>query len=220
MGTPERLKKVTKDYLSGKIKRLNLKNKRKAIFLDRDGTINYEVGNLVDTEKFKILPKTAEAIKLINSSEYLAIVVTNQPMVAKGLIKIKDIKKIHDKMEWLLGLEGAKLDGIYYCPHHPEKGFPGENKKYTIPCECRKPLPGMLNMAEKEFNIDLRNSWIIGDSERDILAGFNAGTKTILIKENQEKLAQCRIKTKKTKDLYLAVKIIIGQKNNNQQPRN
>ena len=209
MGTPKRFKQVTKDCLTGKIKRLNMKNKRRAIFLDRDGTINYDPGNLSDINNFKLLPNTEKAIKLINSSEYLAIVVSNQPMVAKGLINIQEINEINKKMEILLGEKGAKLDGIYFCPHHPDKGYPGENPKYTIQCACRKPQIGMLTKAGKDFNINLPPSWIIGDSERDIIAGLNAKIKTILIKKNQEKFDKCRPKTKKAKDLYSAVKLIL-----------
>ncbi len=209
MGTPERLEQVRKDCTSGKIKKLNMKNKKAAIFLDRDGTINYDPGNLSDIKGFRLLPQTAEAIKLINSSGYLAIVVSNQPMVAKGLLEIKDVKEIHKKMETLLGMEGAKLDAVYFCPHHPDKGYPKENPEYTIQCDCRKPQIGMLKKAQKDFNIDLSKSCIIGDSERDIIAGKNAGIKTILIRKNQEKLEKCRVETKRAENLYSAVKLIL-----------
>lgn len=210
MGTPKRFKQVTKDCLAGKIKRLNMKNKRRAIFLDRDGTINYDPGNLAKIKDFRLLPKIAEAIKLINSSEYLAISISNQPMVAKGLLNIEDVKEINKKMETLLGKKGTKLDGIYFCPHHPDKGYPGENPKYTIQCDCRKPQPGMIKKAQKDLNIDLTKSWTIGNSERDIIAGANAKVKTILVKKNQEKFEKCRIKpTKKANDLYSAVKLVI-----------
>jgi len=209
MGTPDRLKQVTKDYLNGKIKKLNLKNKRKTIFLDRDGTINYDPGNLSRIDDFKLLPKTAQAIKLINSSEYLACVVTNQPMIAKGLLTLKKLDEIHKKMDTLLGQQGAKIDNLYFCPHHPDKGYLGENRKYTIQCNCRKPQIGMIKQATQDFNVDLKQSWIIGDSEKDILAGLNAGLKIILVKKNQKRFDQLRIKSKKTNDLYSAIKYII-----------
>lgn len=212
MGTPERLKQVNKDFLSGKIGKFNLRNKQKAVFLDRDGVINYDSGNLADINKFYLLPRTTKAIKLINDSDFLAIVATNQPVVAKGLTTIKDVERINKKMETLLGMQGAKLDGVYFCPHHPERGYPDENKKYTIQCECRKPQIGMLKKAEKFFNIDLRHSWFVGDSERDIIAGKNAGTKTVLVKKNQKNFEKCRVETKKAKDLYSAVKFILNQK--------
>ncbi|MBU1289749.1 D-glycero-beta-D-manno-heptose 1,7-bisphosphate 7-phosphatase [Patescibacteria group bacterium] len=208
MGTPERLKQVTKDYLSGKIKRLNIKNKRRAIFLDRDGVINYDPDNLSDINDFKLLSGAAKATKLINSSEYLSILVTNQPMVAKGFITFKDLEQIHKKMETLLGEKGAKLDGIYFCPHHPEKNFPGV-PKLRIKCDCRKPKPGMIFRARKDYNIDLKKSWIIGDSQRDIEAGINAGIKTILVKKNQRKFEECQIKTKRTNNIYSAVRYVL-----------
>lgn len=213
MGTPERLKKVRKDYQSGKIKRLNIENKRKAIFLDRDGVINYDPGDLSNINNFKLLPNVIKAIKLINWSEYLAIVITNQPMIAKGLISFKGVNEIHKKMETLLGLKGVKLDTIYFCPHHPDKGYPGENSKYTIQCDCRKPQIGMIKKAEKDFNIDLANSWIIGDSKKDIIAGINAKMNTILIKKNQQRFEKCPFKTKRANDLCSAVKLIINKSN-------
>jgi len=208
MGTPERLKQVTKDYLNNKIQRLNSKNKRKAIFLDRDGTINYDTDNLSNIDDFKFLPKIAQAIKLINSSEYLLCVVTNQPVLARGLLSFKDLDKIHKKMDTLLGQQGAKIDKLYFCPHHPEKEFPGV-PELRIKCNCRKPKPGMILKAAKELNIDLTNSWIIGDSWRDIEAGRNAKINTILIKRNQQKFEKCQFRTKKTNDLYSAVKLIL-----------
>lgn len=212
MGTPKRLKQVTKDCLSGKIKRLNIKNKRAAIFLDRDGTINYDPGNLSKIDGFKLLPRATEAIKLINASEHLAVVISNQPGVAKGFLNTKDLEEIHKKMETLLGAEGAKLDGIYYCPHHPDRGYPGENSKYTVQCDCRKPQPGMLKKAQRNLNINLSKSWIVGDSERDVIAGKNVGIKTILIKKNQEKFEKCRVDTQTAKNLHSAVKFILKQK--------
>ena len=121
-------------------------------------------------------------IKKINESEFLAIIITNQPAVAKGFCLIENINEIHRKMETVLGESGAKLDGIYFCPHHPEKGLKGENPKYKIKCSCRKPGIGMLQKAAKDFNIDLEGSYFIGDSFRDILCGKNAGMKTCGLK--------------------------------------
>lgn len=182
MGTPDRLQKVRKDYDSGKIKRLNLKNKRKAIFLDRDGVINKEVDQLSKIEDFILYDFTAEAIKKINESEYLAIIVTNQPMIAKGFISKNDLNEIHKKLETELGLKGAKIDAIYCCPHHPKKGFAGERPELKIKCKCRKPEIGLLLRAKKDFNIDFKKSYLIGDKTGDILAGKRAGCKTVLLK--------------------------------------
>lgn len=185
MGTLDRLKAVKKDYFSGRIRRLSKANQRKAIFLDRDGVINKNVGLLHKIEDFDLLPNIAKAIKKINNSEFLAIVVTNQPVVARNLCSIEELEEIHKKMETLLGREGAKLDGIYYCPHHPDKGFPEENPKYKIKCNCRKPKIGLLKKAQKDFNIDLENSYFIGDCFRDILCGKKVGMTTIGVKTGE-----------------------------------
>ena len=182
MGTPERLRKVKQDYLSGKIKRLNLKNKRKAVFLDRDGVINKEVDQLSKMKDLKVYNFAAKAIKKINDSDYLTILVTNQPMIAKGFMTEADLNEMHKKMETILGLKGAKIDAIYYCPHHPEKGFLGEVPALKIRCNCRKPKTGLFLKAKKEFNIDFEKSFLIGDQVNDILAGKKIGCKTILVK--------------------------------------
>ena len=184
MGTPERYEAVCRDYQNGTVHAKNLKNKQKAIFLDRDGTINKYVDFLHKIEDFELLPGVSEAIKKINASGYLAVVVTNQPVVARGELTEEELKLIHDKMETLLGEQGAYLDRIYYCPHHPQSGFPGEIPELKISCECRKPKPGMLLKAAQELNIDLSQSWMIGDGEHDIKAGKAAGCKTALIGEN------------------------------------
>ena len=181
MGTPERYFSVCKDFISGKIAAKNLRNKQKAIFLDRDGTINKYVGFLRRVEEFELIDGVAEAIRKVNDSGYLAIVVTNQPVIARGELTFEHLDRIHQKMETLLGEEGAYLDAIYYCPHHPHKGYKGEIPKLKIECECRKPKPGMLLKAAQDFNIDLAQSWIIGDTESDVLAGKSAGCRTILI---------------------------------------
>lgn len=183
MGTPERYYSVCEDFKAGRVQSKNLSNKQKAIFLDRDGTINKYVGFLREIEQFELLPNTSEAIKKINDSGYLAIVVTNQPVVARGEVTFEQLDQIHNKMETLLGKDGAYLDGIYFCPHHPHKGFEGEIPELKVECECRKPKPGMLLQAAKDFNIDLSKSWMIGDSDNDILAGENAGCFTARVTE-------------------------------------
>jgi len=182
IGTPERLTKVRQDYASEKIKNLNLKNKRKAVFLDRDGVINKEIDQLSRIKDFKIYSFAAKAIKKINDSGYLAIIITNQPMIAKGFMTEADLNEIHKKLETELGLKGAKIDAIYYCPHHPKKGFKGEVPELKIKCNCRKPKIGLFLKAGKEFNINLKKSYLIGDQAIDILAGKRAGCKTVLVK--------------------------------------
>lgn len=184
MGTPDRYYTVCKDIKEGRVTCKNLRNKQKAVFLDRDGTINKYVGFLRNIDDFELIDGVAEAIRRINDSGYLAIVVTNQPVIARGEVTIEDLEKIHNKMETLLGRQGAYLDTIYYCPHHPYKGYEGEVPGLKIECECRKPKPGMLLKAAEEFNIILENSWMIGDNESDIIAGKMAGCKTALIGTN------------------------------------
>lgn len=181
MGTPERFYAVEKDFKEGTVHGKNLANKQRAVFIDRDGTINKYVGFLTDIEDFELIDGVTDAIKKINSSSYLAIVVTNQPVVARGEVSFSELDQIHNKMETLLGKEGAYLDAIYYCPHHPHKGYEGEVEELKIDCECRKPKPGMLLKAAGDFNIDLTRSWMIGDGENDIKAGNAAGCRTILI---------------------------------------
>lgn len=190
MGTPERYYSVCKDCKEGKISAKNLKNKQKAIFLDRDGTINKYVGFLRNIDNFELIDGVAEAIRKINESGYLAVVVTNQPVVARGEVSFEELEEIHNKMETLLGKEGAYLDAIYYCPHHPHKGYEGERPELKIDCDCRKPKPGMLLKAAVDFNIDLSRSWMVGDGENDIQAGINAGCKTVLLSNGNESYGQ------------------------------
>lgn len=189
MGTPERYEAVCRDVASGRVKERNLKNKQKAVFLDRDGTINRYVGFLRDIEDMELLPGAAKAIRKINASGYLAIVVTNQPVIARGEVSPDQLTEIHHKLETLLGEEGAYLDAIYYCPHHPDKGFAGERPEYKIECGCRKPKPGMLLQAAEEFHIDLECSWMVGDSENDVKAGLAAGCKTVLLEKEKKSCA-------------------------------
>ncbi|HAP8953303.1 D-glycero-beta-D-manno-heptose 1,7-bisphosphate 7-phosphatase [Enterococcus faecium] len=181
MGTPNRYYAVCEDFKAGRVKGKNLQNKQKAVFLDRDGTINQYVGFLSHIDEFELIEGTEEAIKKINAAGYLAIVITNQPVIARGEVSIEELEEIHNKMETLLGYKGAYLDAIYYCPHHPHKGYEGERPELKFDCECRKPKPGMLIQAATDFNIDLSQSWMIGDGENDIKAGQAAGCKTALV---------------------------------------
>lgn len=192
MGTPERYAQVSDDYLSGKVERRSLSHRQKAIFLDRDGTLNKYVGFLTDINDFELLPGVSEAIKCINNSEYLAIVITNQPVIARGEVTFEELNEIHNKMETLLGRDGAYLDGIYFCPHHPHSGYEGEVKELKIDCDCRKPKPGMFFKASEDFNIDLKQSYMIGDSDNDMEAGGNAGCKCIKIERDGNLLSAVR----------------------------
>ena len=181
MGTPDRYAAVCADFANGVVQAKNLRSKQRAIFLDRDGTLNKYVGFLRNIDEFELVSGAAEAVRLINASGCLAIAATNQPVIARGEVTFDEIAMIHNKMETLLGHEGAYLDAIYFCPHHPHKGYEGEVPELKIECECRKPKAGMLLKAAEDFNIDLSQSWIIGDGENDILAGKAAGCKTALI---------------------------------------
>lgn len=193
MGTPERFYSVCKDCKEGRISAKNLKHKQKVIFLDRDGTINKYVGFLKNIDDFELIDGVTPAIRKINESGYLAIVVTNQPVIARGEVSFEKLEEIHNKMETLLGKEGAYLDAIYYCPHHPHKGYEGERPELKIDCNCRKPKPGMLLKAAEDFNIDLSQSWMIGDGENDVRAGINAGCKTVLLGNGDENYGQTEI---------------------------
>lgn len=186
MGTPERFYSVSRDFAAGVVESKNLGHKQKAIFLDRDGTINKYVGFLRSIDDFELCEGAAEAIRLINESGYLAIVVTNQPVIARGEVTTSQLQDIHNKMETLLGEQGAYLDELYYCPHHPDKGFDGEVAELKIDCSCRKPKPGMLLSAVNDFNIDLSVSWMIGDGKNDVRAGQAAGCRTVLISADSE----------------------------------
>lgn len=205
MGTPERFHQVEEDFKKGTVQAKNLKNKQKAIFLDRDGTINKYVGFLRKEEGFELIDGVAEAVKKINHSGYLAIVVTNQPVIARGEVTFEGLQTIHNKMETLLGKEGAYLDGIYFCPHHPHKGYEGEVSELKIDCDCRKPKPGMLLKAAEDFNIDLSQSYMVGDGENDIKAGMAAGCKTVLLNTECEYHGQdiCVASLKAFVDQYL-----------------
>lgn len=194
MGTPERYNAVQRDFKKGIVKSKNLSNKQKAVFLDRDGTINKYVGFLKNEKQFELISGAGEAIKKINESGFLVIVCTNQPVIARGEVTFSQLENIHKKMETLLGLEGAYLDAVYYCPHHPNKGYKGEIAELKVDCDCRKPKPGMLLKAAEKFNIDLAKSWMVGDSDNDIEAGKKAGCKTVLInKENKANLSKADI---------------------------
>lgn len=184
MGTPDRFYSVIEDIKTGKIKAKNLSHKQKAVFLDRDGTINKHIGFLKNIQDFVLIEGVSEAIKKINKSGYLAIVITNQPVIARGEVTLEELQEIHNKMETLLGEKGTYIDDIFFCPHHPHKGFEGERPEYKIDCECRKPKPGMILKAAEKYNIDLTQSWMVGDSKNDVEAGLNAGCNVALIGEN------------------------------------
>ena len=181
MGTPDRYKTVNMEVQNGIPSLLSDKAKRRCVFLDRDGVINEEVGHLSNINDFKLLENVSKAIRSLNSAGFLVICITNQPVVARGELTEDGLSLIHMKMEAELGKEGAYLDHIYHCPHHPDGGFSGEITSLKIECECRKPNSGMLVQAIEDFGIDPLKSWMIGDHMRDISAGKAVGARTILV---------------------------------------
>jgi histidinol-phosphate phosphatase family protein len=181
IGTPERYDRISAQYAAGIVQRSSLATPQRAVFLDRDGTIVPDKDCLRKTEDLELFPHAAEAIHKLNLAGWRTVVVTNQPVIAKGWCTEAELKNIHNKLESLLGREHAFLDRIYYCPHHPEKGFAGERPELKIKCDCRKPGIGMIQQAVKELNIDLAGSWLIGDTVTDLQTAKNAGVKSILV---------------------------------------
>jgi histidinol-phosphate phosphatase family protein len=175
------LERVTRHFACGKVTARNFDHPSPAVFLDRDGTLNREVNWLSDPGQIALLPGAAQAIRSLNSSGLLAVLVTNQPVIARGECSEEDLEKIHARLEFLLGLEGAYLDAIYYCPHHPDKGFPNERTDLKIACTCRKPATGMIDLAARELNIDLSKSWFIGDTTTDMETARRAGLRSVLV---------------------------------------
>ncbi|MFH2074869.1 MAG: HAD family hydrolase [Pseudomonadota bacterium] len=152
--------------------------KQAAVFLDRDGTINEEIGYMDRLEKLRLIPGAAEAIRLINESGMKTIVVTNQSGVARNVFDEASVDEVHARLRDMLRAEGAFLDGVYYCPHHPTEG----RGDYLRTCDCRKPAPGLLLRAAEELRLDLARSYMVGDTLKDIEAGTRAGVKGILVR--------------------------------------
>ena len=181
VGTVDRINATVEELKSGLIQSKNLKNKQRAIFLDRDGTINVSKGFISKADDLELIPGTIDAIKAINKSGALAIVITNQPVIARGECSFEELHNIHNKLKTLLGEKGAFVDDIFYCPHHPDKGFEGEVPELKFDCECRKPKTGMIDEAVKKYNIDLSKSYMVGDSTMDLETARNAGIKSVLV---------------------------------------
>jgi histidinol-phosphate phosphatase family protein len=182
IGTPDRYDRVCAEYASGVVERGSLAVKQRAVFLDRDGTLNEEVDGVCRPEDLRLIEGAAEAVYLLNRQGVRTVLVTNQPVVAKGFCTERDVRAVHNKLESLLGASHAFLDRIYFCPHHPEKGFPGERPELKIRCDCRKPGIGMIHQAQADLNIDLTRSWMIGDTSTDIQTARAAGLKSVLVR--------------------------------------
>ena len=217
IGNKQRLAQASKDLKSGKVQMFNFRNKRCAIFLDRDGTIN-ETGGIagVKVSDLEIFPFIPRVIKKINDHGFLVIIISNQAAIAKGFLTFDDVANVHKKLEARLGLVGAKIDGIYFCPHYPEKGFDGEVMSLKKICSCRKPKIGLIKKAASDFNIDLRKSFFVGDTTIDAKTAENAGLKFIgvstghALKDNNYKI---KSGVKIVKNLSHAIGIIAKIKN-------
>ncbi|MCG6534915.1 MAG: HAD family hydrolase [Syntrophales bacterium LBB04] len=170
-----------------------------AVFLDRDGTINEEVGYLDSLNKLVIYPQAYSAIKMINDSGMKAIVITNQSGVARGYFTEEFVKQLHGNIQELLNARGAYIDAFYYCPHHPEGQEP-----YRRHCLCRKPEAGLLREAAKQMNISLEQSYMIGDMAKDIEAGFKAGLQGILVRTGYGKETEKEIGAGEINPAYIA----------------
>lgn len=182
IGTVGRLEQAVRDFIRGKIQRLSKgSSKRPAIFFDRDGTLVDYVEQLHAPRDLALYRFSAPALKAVNDSDFLSFLITNQPVVARGLLDINGVKEMNNKLSTLLGEGGAYLDDIFFCPHHPDKGYTGENSAFKVICECRKPKTLMIRSAARKYNVDLKNSWIIGDSTVDVQTGVNAGLRTALV---------------------------------------
>jgi histidinol-phosphate phosphatase family protein len=181
-GTPERLDRVAADVASGLVEQSSLDVARPAVLLDRDGTINEEVSYVRRPEQFRLIPGAARGIRLLRQAGYRIAVVTNQPVVARGECTFAELQRIHNFMEMELSGEGAFVDGIYFCPHHPHSGFPGEVRELKRECSCRKPRGGLVEQAVRELNLDLARSWLVGDSTGDLETARICGLRSILLR--------------------------------------
>ena len=180
-GTTDRLSIVVADMASGRVGEGSLETPAPAVFLDRDGTLIDDPGYIANPEQIRPFPGVGQALRRLNRSRYLAVLASNQPVVARGEVDERGLKLIHNRLEQLLGRDHAYLDAIYYCPHHPDRGFPGERPEYKIACNCRKPATGMIERAVAEMNIGPINSWMIGDTSVDVETAARANLRSVVL---------------------------------------
>ena len=180
-GTPVRLERVRNALTSGAIRRASLDEPQRAVFLDRDGTLNVEHGLIRRAEDLEVFPFVGSAIRRLNEAEWRTVLVSNQPIIARGEVTEAELRRIHARLETEIGRDHAYLDRIYVCPHHPDRGFPGERTELKIRCDCRKPEPGLILQAQRDLNINLANSWYIGNSTPDLGAAEKAEVSSILV---------------------------------------
>jgi histidinol-phosphate phosphatase family protein len=182
IGTPQRYDRISAEYEAGVVQRSSLGTPQRAVFLDRDGTLVPDKDCLRTADELELFPDAGAAIRTLNHAGWRTVVATNQPVIAKGWCTEAELQRMHNKLETLLGQEHAFLDRIYFCPHHPDSGFAGERKELKIRCDCRKPAIGMIHQAVAELNIDLKQSWLVGDTTTDVLTARNAGLKSALVR--------------------------------------
>jgi histidinol-phosphate phosphatase family protein len=182
IGTPGRYDRICLEYAAGVIQRSSLAVPQRAVFLDRDGTLVVDRDGMRSADDLELLPGAAAALRELNHHGWRTVLVTNQPVVAKGWCTEAEVERMHRKLETLLGREGAFLDRIYYCPHHPEAGFEGERRELKMACACRKPGTGMIVAARRDLHIDAGQSWLIGDTTTDMETARRAGLRGVLVR--------------------------------------
>lgn len=176
----------------------------RGVFLDRDGTINEEVCYLSHENQFKLIDGTVEAIRLLRQSGFKVVLFTNQAGVARGYFSERTVHRIHQVMTDMLQAQNAHLDGIYYCPHHPTSGI----GLYRIACSCRKPKPGMLERAARELNIDLKQSFVVGDKVSDLEAGYAVDCRTVLVRTGYGLQAEMQFSNYKFQPHHVAANVL------------
>jgi histidinol-phosphate phosphatase family protein len=211
LGTPSRLDKVERHLRTGVVARARRSSPQPAVFVDRDGTLNRLRDYVRTPEEFELLPGVAEAIRRLNAAEKRVVVITNQPVLARGECSFAEMRRIHAKMDTALGRHGAYLDGLYLCPHHPDGGFFGEVASLKVICDCRKPKPGLIERAITEMNIDRSASFFVGDSWRDMAAARNAGITSVLVRTGEDGQAYLRDAQFIVEDFAAAVDLILDE---------
>jgi D,D-heptose 1,7-bisphosphate phosphatase len=181
-GTPDRLDRVNRDFARGVINRASLTLPQRAVFIDRDGTLNEDLGHIASPRGLRVFDFVGPALRRLNEAEWRTIVITNQPVLARGEASYEDLRRIHGKLEAEAARHHAYFDRLYFCPHHPHDGFPGEVSELKIRCACRKPAPGLIYEAKRDLNLDLAESWFIGDAPADVRAAAAADITSILVR--------------------------------------
>ncbi|QRN99079.1 HAD-IIIA family hydrolase [Archangium violaceum] len=185
MGTPERYARVQADHASGRPQRCSLEAPRPAVLLDRDGTLNRHAGYVRRPEEVELLDGVGAALRRLNQAGLRTALVTNQPVVARGECTEQELRRIHSRLELLLGRQGAYLDRLYWCPHHPDGGFAGERPELKKVCDCRKPATGLIERAARELRLELGDSWMVGDTTVDVRTARQAGVRSVLLRTGE-----------------------------------